>query len=105
MRTVHDDQRRPGLRIEEADQRLMTGQPTRGVVVERGDEFDPHRSTGEPAGHGAQEPVWCVDAGAAGRHDVSRAQLRESLGERLQHRRGIEQTLDVFLAQEQQWHW
>ncbi len=104
VRAVHDDQWRPGLRIEETDQRLVTGQPARGVAVERGDEFDPHRATGEPAGHGAQEPVRRVDAGTTRRHDVPRAQLRESLAERLQHHRGIEQTLDVFLAQEQQWH-
>ena len=101
VRAVHDDQRRPGLGIEKTDQRLVTGQPAGGVAVERGDELHPHRSTGEPAGHGAQKAVWRVDPGAAGRHDVSRAQLRESLAERLQHRRGIEQTLDVFLAQEQ----
>ena len=70
VRAVHDDQRRSGLRIEETDQRLVTGQTARGVAVERGDEFDPHRAAGEPAGHGAQESVWRVDAGAPRRHDV-----------------------------------
>ena len=105
VRAVHDDQWRPGLRIEETDQRLVTGQAARGIAVERGDEFYPHRAAGEPAGHGPQEPVWRVDPGATRRHNVPRAQLRESLAECLQHCRGIEQTLDVFLAQEQQWHW
>jgi hypothetical protein len=104
MGAVHDDQRCSGLRIEKTDQRLVTGQSTRGVAMERADEFHAHRSTGEPAGHGAQESVWRVDARAPRRHDASPAQFRESLGECLQHRSWIEQSLDVFLAEEQQGH-
>jgi hypothetical protein len=73
--------------------------------MERGDELDPHRATGEPAGHGAQEPIRRVDPDAPRRHDVPRAQFRESLAERLQHGCRIEQTLDIFLTQEQQGHW
>jgi hypothetical protein len=72
--------------------------------VERGNEFHAHRSPREPTGHGAQEPVRRIDTGATRRHDPAGAELRESLRECFQHRRRIEQALDVFLAQEQQGH-
>lgn len=102
---VHDADGDAGLGIEEADEGVVAGEAEGGVAVEEGDELDRDLAAGPVGGHGEQyTSVGDGQFAALGRGDAAVAECAEFVGQRAQKRVGVQQALDIALAEHQDLH-